>query len=205
MACRRSLKASQNGQKVQAALTNMSKSKFKTAYAAAKEHEVSMTTLYRRRRGGLTRAQAREAQQILSRSEEKALIVWLTMMAATGNPVSHSFVREMAEEIRQKRLVGVNDEYVTLVSYPPISKSWTARFLQRYPFMKATLSRSIEAACVKEVSEELILEFFATLTSIIEEHDIQLKDIYNMDETGSNFKNQANKEDFRWVRMENHG
>ena len=184
MARRRSLKASQNEQKVQAALTNMSKSKFKTAYAAAKEHEVSMTTLYHRWRGGLMCAQAWEAQQILSRSEEKALIVWLTMMAATGNPVSHSFVWEMAEEIRQKRLVGINDEYITLVSYPPISKSWTARLLLQYPFMKATLSHSIEVSRVKEVSEELVLEFFETLTSIIEEYDIQLKDIYNMDETG---------------------
>ena len=50
--------------------------------------------------------------------------------------------------------------------------------------MKATLSRSIEASCVKEVSEELVLEFFEMLTSIVEEYDIQLKDIYNMDETG---------------------
>jgi Tc5 transposase DNA-binding domain len=184
MARRRSLKASQNEQKVQAALTNVSKGKFKTAYGASKAHGTSTATLYRRLNGGLTRAQAREAQQILTRYEEKALIVWLTMMSATGNPVSHSFVREMAEEIRQKRLVGINDEYVTLVSYPPISKSWTARFLLRYPFMKATLSRSIEAARVKEVSEELVLEFFETLTSIVEEYDIQLKDIYNMDETG---------------------
>src|SRR5436190_10521701 len=151
MVRRRSVRVAQK-QKLEAAVTGVSKGKFKTAYKAAKALGVSKSTLYRRQSGRLTRAQAWEAQQILSRSEEKALIVWLTMMAATGNPVSHSFVREMAEEIRQKRLVGVNDEYVTLVSYPPISKSWTARFLQRYPFMKATLSRSIEAARVKEVS-----------------------------------------------------
>ncbi len=50
--------------------------------------------------------------------------------------------------------------------------------------MKSTLSHSIEAAHVKEVSEELVWEIFETLTSIVEEHDIQLKDIYNMDETG---------------------
>src|SRR5947207_349257 len=99
MARRRSLKASQNEQKVQAALTNMSKSKFKTAYAAAKEHGVSMTTLYRRRRGGLTCSSTRSSTNPISFGG-KALIVWLTMMAATGNPVSHSFVREMAEEIR---------------------------------------------------------------------------------------------------------
>ena len=133
MVRRRSVRAAQNEQKLEAAVTGVSKGKFKTAYKAAEALGVSKSKLYRRKSGGLTRAQAREAQQILSRSEEKALIVWLTMMAATGNQVSHSFVREMAEEIRQKRLVGVNDEYATLVTYPSISQSWTARFLRHYP------------------------------------------------------------------------
>ena len=50
--------------------------------------------------------------------------------------------------------------------------------------MKSTLSHSIEAAHVKEVSEVMVLEFFETLRHVVEQHDIQPKDIYNMDETG---------------------
>ena len=91
MVRRRSVRAAQNEQKLEAAVTGVSKGKFKTAYKTAKALGVSKSTLYRRKSGGLTRAQAREAQQILSRSEE----IWLTMMTATGNPVNHSFVREI--------------------------------------------------------------------------------------------------------------
>ena len=83
----------------------------------------------------------------------------------------------MAEEIRRKRLVSINDEYVTLVMYLSISISWTSRFLQHYPFMKATLSHLTEAACVKEVSKVLVLEFFETLRHVVEQHDIQPKNI----------------------------
>ena len=50
--------------------------------------------------------------------------------------------------------------------------------------MKTALSRSIEAARLKEVSSELVLESFEILTEVIEELDIRLEDIYNMDETG---------------------
>jgi len=50
MVCHRSLKASKNEQKLQAAFTNMSKGKFKTTYAAAKAHETLTAILYRRPR-----------------------------------------------------------------------------------------------------------------------------------------------------------
>ena len=45
--------------------------------------------------------------------------------------------------------------------------------------MTTKLSHAIEAARIKEVSSELILEFFDVLTKIIEEHDTRLEDIYN--------------------------
>ena len=126
MVRRRSARAAQNEQKLEAAVAGVSTGKFKTASRAAKVLGLSKSTVYRQKSGGLTRAQAWEAQHILSRPEEKALIVWLTMMAATGNPLNHSFVREMAEEIRQKWLVGINDEYATLVTYPSVNPGWLA-------------------------------------------------------------------------------
>lgn len=70
-----------------------------------------------------------------------------------------------------------------LVDYPPIGEGWVSRFLGRYPFMTTKSSHAIEAARIKEVSSEFILEFFDVLAKIVEEHDIRLEDIYNMDET----------------------
>src|SRR5213075_1306646 len=60
------------------------------------------TTLSRRFKGGKTRSEAREVQQMLSRAQEKALVSWITNLTVTGHPVSHGFIREMAEEIRKQ-------------------------------------------------------------------------------------------------------
>src|SRR2546423_2848769 len=95
----RSEKATISEARVQKAL-NQTKGKDRTTgYRAAKDTGASKSTLYRRLSGGKSRAEAREAQQLLHKYEEKSLVVWITMMAATGNPVSHTCVREMAEEI----------------------------------------------------------------------------------------------------------
>jgi hypothetical protein len=181
---RRSEKAVQSETRVKDALNKISTKTFATGCAAAKATGVSKSTVYRRLSGGKNRAEARESQQILHNHEEKSLIAWITMMAATGNPVNHAYVREMAEEIRSQCVSGINDEFSTFVSYPPIGQDWVNRFLKRYPFMKTALSHSIEAARLKEVSSELVSEFFDVLTEVIKELDIQLENIYNMDKTG---------------------
>ena len=184
MGRRRSQSATESESKVLNALAQVNAGQVKTGYAAAKQLGVSKSTFYRRMNGGMTHAEARQAQQLLTRDEEKALIVWITMLAATGNPVSHAMVREMAEEIRDQRVGFINEKDCILIDYPPIGKDWVSRFLKRYPFMQTKLSRAIEAARIKEVSSELILEFFNILTKIVEENDIHLEDIYNTNETG---------------------
>ena len=187
MGRRKSQKAIDTEAKVKDALHQVQGGKIKTGYAAAKSFGVSKSTMYRRLSGGKTRAEAREEQQLLSKHEEKALIVWITMLAATGNPVSHPMVRAMAEEIRQQRVESINEADCVLVDYPPIGEGWVSRFLGRYPFMATKLSRVIEAARIKDVSSELILEFFDVLVNLVAEYDIQVEDIYNMDETGYHF------------------
>lgn len=184
MARRRSIQASKTEDLVQKALCKVAKGKVHKGEPIWKELGISKATYHRRQKGGKSRAEARECQQLLSRAEEKALIVWITMMAATGNPVSHAFIREMAEEIRRKRVCDVNDENIEHVSYPPIGQQWVQRFLQRYPFMKTCLSKAIEAARIKDMSSSLVLEFFEVLVNLIETYNIRLEDIYNMDETG---------------------
>lgn len=74
--------------------------------------------------GGKSRTEeVYEFQQLFHHYEEKALVVWITIMASTGNPVSHAFVREMAEDIRKQRVIGVNDESMNLIEYHPIGQS----------------------------------------------------------------------------------
>jgi hypothetical protein len=51
MVRRRSVRVSQNEQKLEAAVTGVSQGKFKTAYKAAKVLGVPKSTLYRRKEG----------------------------------------------------------------------------------------------------------------------------------------------------------
>ena len=81
-------------------------------------------------------------------------------MTATGNPVSHDYIREMAQEIQNNRtecLEGTDG----LVQYnPPIGKLWPQRFLHRHPDLATAISRTIESSRLKETSHEVIEDWF---------------------------------------------
>ena len=91
------------------ALNDLKKRKFKCVRTAAGHHKVSHMTLLRRWKGGKTIAESCEDQQNLIIAEEKALERWITCMTATGNPVSHDHIREMAQEIHNNRAKRLED------------------------------------------------------------------------------------------------
>ena len=124
-------------------------------------------------------AEAREAQQKLTKVEEKVLAEWITRLTATGHPARHEFIREMAEEIRRKRTKEIDT--LQLIS---LGSSWVQQFLKRQPHLQTVISRSIEASRVKEVTKEVVISFFNTLEACMAEYQILWKNVYNMDETG---------------------
>ena len=136
------------------------------------------TTVYRRAKGGNTRQEAHAYRQALSPDEENVLVSWIERLAVTGHPVKHSFVRELAEEIRKPR-VELEDKMP-----PPLSKDWPKRFLKRHPTLKTMLAQNIESKR-KQVTREEVENYFAEFKRIVEQHNIQTEDIYNYDETGS--------------------
>jgi hypothetical protein len=184
MARAKSKRLAQNDIKLQAAMKGLADGTYTSVYSAAKHHGLSHKTLGRHVDGGKSCAEAKEEEQNLSKAEEKSLVRWALMMTCTGHPVGYRFLGEMAEEIRQKRLTKINDDSIIRVSYPPIGKSWTQRFLQRYPELQTTLTRSIEHSRIQYVSEELIKNFFVKLKWLIDKWDIRPENIYNHDETG---------------------
>ena len=133
-------------QKVKQALRGLASKRWETLYAAAKALGMSRETLKRRMNGIKSRAEAREIQQKLTKAEEKVLGKWITHLTATGHPARHQFIREMAEEIRARRRVV--EENVLLL----LEVTWVQRFIKRNPHLKTVISRSIEAARIKEVS-----------------------------------------------------
>src|SRR5579862_6573636 len=153
--------------------------KYKSVAEASRQLGVSRTTLTRHLKGGKTRAQARERQQLLTAQEERALVDWISHAAGVGNPVPHSYIKEMAEEIRRTR-VGQKLEFIR-----PMGGKWTRAFMKRFPQLKTKLSKAIEAARVTDVTREQVLNFNDEFRQVIHEKKIQLKNIYKSDETGN--------------------
>jgi hypothetical protein len=134
MTRQRNPEAPKIGEKVKQALAGLALKQWKTPYAAAKALGLSETTLRRHMRGGKSRAEAREAQQKLTKAEEKVLVEWITRLTATGHPARHGFIRDMAEEIRRQRDSGGIATRLII----PLGICWVQQFISRHPQLSRT-------------------------------------------------------------------
>ena len=71
-------------------------------------------------------------------------------MAVTGHPPTHNLIGEIAEELRQHRLIDNNDR-IQHVNYEPIGHEWVLQFIKRHPQLKIVYSETIEASWVKDI------------------------------------------------------
>jgi hypothetical protein len=179
----KSQKRNQNDALITEALNGIAQKRWKTPYAAAKALGVSYATIKRRVRGGQTVAESKENVQLLTFPEEKALVGWITRLTSTGHPATHAFIREMAEEIRKRRVDQINKE-MELVFYPPIGTSWVPSFLKRHSQLGTTLSKIIEASRITAITKSAMRAFFNEYQSVLTEGEILPSNSYNIDETG---------------------
>src|SRR4051812_45740977 len=103
-------KVSEREQQVQITLAGLRNGTYMSIDQAVTALGVSKTTLHRRMKGGKSCSEAQEWQGVLTRQEEKVLAKWISMLAAIGNPVRHSFIHEMAEELQKARIFS-NSEF----------------------------------------------------------------------------------------------
>ena len=178
------VQAIEKEEKIQDALEALNNDKNLNVAATAREYNVSYDTLRRRVSGGQSRTQGKENQRLLSDAEEQELARWIKLLTATGHPARYAFVREMAEEIRKRRVVNINEENITYVSYEPIGKKWVQRFINRHPNLKAAITDSIEYGRMKDVTREAVQNWFKVYREVVDEKGIRLENIYNVDETG---------------------
>ena len=170
---------------IKAALNALENKEFRTVCSAAKHFKVSPSTLGRRWAGGKSRAEAHESQQLLTAAEEKALAERIRQMTVTDHPPTQNLICEIAHELRQHRLVGINDDGIQHVDYVPIGLEWVQRFIKRHPQLKTVYSETIEASQVKDVTYEAVEKFYNELQRVINEFKISPENCYNMDEMGS--------------------
>jgi len=161
-----------------AAIEGIKNGIYTNAKHAATVLGVSESTLRKRLKGRKSRREAREAQQLLTCQEEKALVDWVSRATAVGNPVPHQYIKEMAEEIRRSR-VGVEE------FFRPLGTTWMEAFLGRHCQLQTKLSKAIEVSRVRDVTQEQVLTFNDEFRKVIQEKNIKLENIYNSDETGT--------------------
>ena len=142
--------------KIEEALAALALKQFSSVYQATKHFNIDHNTLGHRLAEGKSIIESRELAQLLTIPEETALSQWITRLTTSGYPVSQVFLREMAEEIRQKRVRGVNEPSIQLVIYEPIDEQWIQRFLQRHSHLKTAMSHSIELSRIIDISLEVI-------------------------------------------------
>ena len=74
---------------------------FTSVNSAAKTYDLAESTLRGRWKCGKSQAEGNESRQLLSVSEENALVKWVTELTVNGFPPRLQTIREMAEEIRR--------------------------------------------------------------------------------------------------------
>lgn len=156
-----------------------------TCHSAAIAFNLPRSTLYTRVNGGIQpRNLAHESEQILSHAEERELVRWITRLTISGYPARHSTLKEMAEEVRKRRVKQINEDGIQLVQYPDIGKDWVPRFLRRHSELASVTLRSIETARLKAPTYKRLQQYFADLEKVIVDYKILPENKYNMDESG---------------------
>ena len=111
-------------ERIKIALNALKKKEFDIIYSAAMHFKVSHVTLDRRWKRGKSIVEAREFQQLLSFAEEKALAERIYQMTIIDHSPMQNLIREIAEELRQHRLVDINDDGIQHVHYESIDHEW---------------------------------------------------------------------------------
>ncbi|EDO04592.1 hypothetical protein SS1G_07075 [Sclerotinia sclerotiorum 1980 UF-70] len=171
-------------EKLQQAIVALQLKEFKSIRKAAEHFEVPKSTLADRLAGKKTRSQTHEMAQILSNAEENTLVRWISRLTITGFPATPILVKEMADEIRLRRVQVASSRIPTPTEIPPIGYEWIYRFQKRHPELKTCYSRQLESNRTKEATLENIQAWFDMFRTRLIERKYELDDMYNMDETG---------------------
>ena len=191
MTCPKNYAAIKKEAQLQDAITAV-KNKEYSVHAAAIAFNVQRRTLYYRiKEHKKPRNLAHERDQNLTHAEEKELVRWITCLTITGYPSRYKTLREIAEEIRKRRVKDINEEGMQLIEYESIGKDWVWRFLLRHPELASVTPESIDAVRVKDTSPERLQRWFADLKKVITEYNIKPENKYNMDETGFSIGEKA--------------
>jgi len=160
-------------QNIRQALQDLESNPNQSVNAVAKAYNVPRTTLRRRRTGVTNRRISHEHEQRLTRRQETFLVEWILEQDSQGFPPSHLRAREMACQLLRSN--GDTN---------PLGKDWIHKFIKRNPAVASVVGRRIEASRIAGTTQEALRDFYKLFKEIESRYNIQLADIWNMDEHG---------------------
>ena len=129
----------------------------------------------------LERREAHSYRQLVTPAEEEVLVDYIRRMASYGFPASPSIIHEVANLIRQNRLLITMSPTHKIA---PLGKNWIDKFKSRHPEVRSAWTKSIHNVRVDGCQPHLLQTWFAELEAIMSRNRYETKNIYNMDETG---------------------
>ena len=148
----------------------------------AEDFDVSRITLSNRLRGVTqSRSRAFTHRQALSHDEEASLVEYIRRSSLLGHPPPPYMVYEVADEIRQNRLLMASS---LSLPPPPLGHTWLDKFRKRHPQVASVWSRQLDTSRLDAATAENLAPWFAEMGTILDRHHYKPENIFNMDETG---------------------
>lgn len=151
----------------------------------ARDNKVDRRTLGRRVMGETKpRNEAHQSEQLFSPGEESEIEQWCKEMDEVGFPINHSYLREMAQAILNRR------KFIHKVGV-----TWSYNFLKRHPALKVKITQYQEQSRQYSAANEAIQRmFYRLLSNSVRRWGITPDRLWNCDEKGITMGRATGKE-----------
>jgi hypothetical protein len=147
---------------------------------AASVFDVSYTTLYGREQGAKPLSENGGHNTRLNEAQEMSLIWYMDIAIERGFPLRYNMVTRAATQILEAvGLINGNTDR--------LGNNWALRWVEKQRKLgryHAVCTKPMDYRRKEALTPELVLETFARLQAILDKYEIQIFDIYNVNEIG---------------------
>ena len=137
----------------------------------ARQYGIPSSTLWNRINGRKTAAARNPQFQRLSPDEEAAIRDWILRLQAWGWSSRVKQVRSIAKEL----LIKKSDD-------KSVEVNWPQKFLKHHSQIKTVYISSFNKERAMTQNHDILTDWFNLFQSLKKEHEIEIEDIYNMNE-----------------------
>ena len=160
-------------QKVQKAVDDVEFKRFRSIRQSAMYNGVSPTTVAYRVGGRKAKSQSQRKNQRFTNQEEKSIVQWLCDLQRQHISPNYARITEMLQNLAQKK-----------GQMELIDKHFIIRFVKRHTELKSGFSHTMNAKRMSALDVNIVKAFFLEFNRLKTKYNVEIKDIYNMNETG---------------------